>query len=106
MKYNKPRTVYRCAICGKQTQTLHEIIFGRGNRHICIKYNVQAPLCIDCHPQAHKSIGQLDFAKNLAKTMKFDYWTMHRAIMQKELRGYAVMMADDLGKNIKKFEVF
>lgn len=51
---NKKRLVFNCACgCGRQTATLHEIVPGSGNRDICIDYNIQLPLCMDCHTVAH-----------------------------------------------------
>lgn len=53
MKYNKKKS-YSCVLCGKITKTLHECFYGSANRKISIKYNMQVPLCNDCHIEAHK----------------------------------------------------
>ena len=47
------KMVFKCAGCGAHTVTLHEIFFGRGNRDICVEYNIQVPLCIECHKVPH-----------------------------------------------------
>jgi hypothetical protein len=50
---NKHDTTWRCVRCGTYTQTLHEVIFGRGNRQVCVDYHVQTPLCTSCHELVH-----------------------------------------------------
>jgi ABC-type Na+ transport system ATPase subunit NatA len=50
---NNGMTLYICAICGNHTTTLHEVIFGRGNKKICQDYNIQVPLCQRCYSSAH-----------------------------------------------------
>ena len=52
-KMKKSKPIYKCAMCGTRTKTLHEIYFGNGRREQAIKYKLQAPLCIGCHTFAH-----------------------------------------------------
>lgn len=48
----KKGILFYCVICNRICDSLHEIIFGRGNRDVCIKYNIQAPLCAVCNSSA------------------------------------------------------
>jgi len=53
------KTQYKCIACDKfhsittPTETLHEIVFGHGNRQVCIDNSIQVPLCQRCHAIAH-----------------------------------------------------
>lgn len=49
----KDNKQYRCAVCSRKADELHEVIFGNGNRLICINYNIQVPLCRCCHFVSH-----------------------------------------------------
>jgi hypothetical protein len=50
---NEHNTVWRCVICNSRTATLHEIVYGRGNRELAIIHNIQAPACTNCHRESH-----------------------------------------------------
>jgi hypothetical protein len=87
MRYNNPRTIWACARCGKHTQTLHEIIYGHGNRDICISYSIQAPLCIDCHNLVHTNKDK--YTKELLNWLGFFGDEVHeiiRAVLVKRYR--------------------
>ena len=87
-------TIFRCILCTHHTTILHEVFPGRGNRKPCIEYNVQVPLCPECHTKAHATYSPNhekradDYAKDFCEYLGVDYWSAYRAIHQKSFRTY------------------
>lgn len=50
---NTGNKIWKCAVCGSYTSTLHEIFNGNGRRHISVTFNLQVPLCQPHHSAAH-----------------------------------------------------
>ncbi len=123
MKPSK-QIIYRCAGCGSACNTLHEIIFGNGNRPVCVEYNIQVPLCYVCHMAAHgqstkhastplyrfKKRGQagsmvLDqsaIARFFCdKILKVDYWDALRGVKDKSSRHLLEPMREKCENKIK-----
>ena len=51
-------TIPACHCCNKPSTELHEVIPGRVNRNICIKYHLQVLLCRACHDRHHTNIPE------------------------------------------------
>lgn len=46
-------TLYACCVCDTPTTTLHELFFGKHYKPLCIEFNLQVPICAECHNSAH-----------------------------------------------------
>ena len=75
-----------CCICGQPGADLHEIFGGRTNkrkngpRQICIKYNIQVPLCQHrgCHQLAEKQ--KKAESKRLCDKIGLDYLYVYKLV--------------------------
>lgn len=52
---NISKSLFYCVRCGDLAAEIHEVIFGSLFRQISIEYNVQVPVCRNCHHMAHHS---------------------------------------------------
>ena len=53
----KKRGMFCCICHRRKPAVLHEIFPGSFRRGLCVEYNIQAPLCVDCHNSAHGRSG-------------------------------------------------
>jgi hypothetical protein len=122
---NTKKLVYECAECRGAARVLHEIIFGNGNRQICIEYNIQAPLCPLCHGAAHDKwtphgnsplyrfrkadmktrkivLDTQAIARHLCETyLHVDYWSILSGVKSKMNRQNLIMVREDCERIIK-----
>ena len=121
------KKLYRCAECNRQTTTKHEIIFGRGNRDICIDYNIQLPLCPSCHHTAHgikllqgysplqrfvkieisgrQVIDQHKIKEHLLSKLRMNYYKTAMGVRNSMHRGYLDKNKKKCGEIIKTYEI-
>lgn len=85
MKYN-PSITYYCFECGSFTSSLHELIFGNLYRQISIEYNIQVPLCVDCHHQYHHSPEKYDLRDKALEYLKTDFHSIIKGYQGKKFR--------------------
>ena len=122
MKPSKHRKLYTCIgqvvdlgnnDCQGQAVTYHEIIHGGGqtNKKIAEYFNVQVPICPQCHNRVHgKDKRPMDgykdhFIEILINWLGMDMYTTIRAFNNKELRPYLEMHKADNEARIAELEV-
>jgi len=122
---NTKKLVYECAACRRGSRELHELIYGHGNRQVCIDYNIQAPLCPICHGAAHDKwtphgnsplyrfrkadmkcrkivMDTHAIARYLCEEyLKQDYWQILAAVKSKMNRHHLIMIREECEKIIK-----
>ena len=103
MRYTKPRKVYSCAICGTACVTLHELIFGNGNRPIAVDNSIQAPLCTEHHRLAHTH--KIEYQEKLFEWLGLDMYTAIRAFNNKTLRAYLYIHKAECEARIEELEI-
>jgi hypothetical protein len=95
---NNHKTTWLCAVCGTPTQTLHECFFGRGNRNICIDYNLQVPLCPEHHDMAHgKRVSvksQDQWKRYFCELLDIMFIKAQFGVMSRHERGYLEEVKD------------
>ena len=108
---NTKHIIFRCVECKKQTQTLHEIFFGHGCRKISVEYNLQVPLCEDCHRKPHGT--DKDRKVNQQVEYKLKFCRLHginpidtgRAVREIERRQELIPIAEKCMKNLDRWIV-
>ena len=76
----KKHNTFTCQQCGMHTDTLHEVFFGK-HRKKAIKYNLQVPLCIPCHMEAHGTrSANVDLRANAYKIIFCDWLGLDKDI--------------------------
>lgn len=98
----KPRGTFQCAICQRPTTKLHELVPGRGNRQVCVDYNVQLPLCLDHHLLAHSPESK-KWRTELFTILNIDEDKTVQAVHNKHNRNYLEFMKDRCGKKINSY---
>ena len=103
---NQHDTTWHCVICQRETGTLHEVIMGTGNRQTCIDYNIQVPLCVPCHQEAHGGKGkQLRFKQWFCNLLEIDYHKTLQGIIYKRKREYLEEVKDRCFDKLKQWEM-
>jgi len=86
MKRSDFKNGIRCIECRRPAADLHEIWGGRGIRQVCIKYNLQVPLCRECHNEAEKEKPFYSRHYFIKSKIPFDYDYIYRLVHDKRLR--------------------
>jgi len=110
---NEHKTSWGCVLCGTPTSILHEIFPGMGRKSICIKYNLQVPLCTKCHNMAHGRIrneqvgdNQQEYYKMLfCNILQLGYYRTFQGVQHRYHRQYLEDKKDNNLKIIKSFEL-
>lgn len=103
MKYKKHRILYKCALCNVHTVTLHELVPGRGNKDVCVKFNIQLPLCVECHKLAHSDVAK-EIRSRLFSELCVDEFKAVRGVHTKKARWYLYEIKDHCAEKIKSME--
>ncbi len=104
MKPNKNITYY-CSLCGAYTSTLHEIIYGSLFRQISIDYNVQLPLCQNCHHGVHHGKNKDELRDELLEKLCLKYGEVIQLYTKTPLRYLLGNNKEYRADVIRSFEV-
>ena len=105
MKNTKGHRFY-CAICQDICDSLHELVPGRGNRKVCIEYNIQLPLCVVCNSvQMVHGQHSKEWRNKLFEILGIDEYKAVQAIHNKNKREYLEKVKEKCEKRILSFLV-
>ena len=105
MKKNKNISYYCQGECEETTtNTLHEVIYGSCNRKLCIKYNLQIPLCLKCHEKVHREMPKIVSMKLFCLKLGIDYDKTRLSVNKLDYK-YLEGIADQCKDKLKGWQV-
>jgi len=108
---NDKHITFRCVECKAQTQTLHEIFFGTHAREISVEYNLQVPLCAECHMKPHgtdkdrKINQQVEYKLKFCQLHDINPIDTGRAVRDKSRRHELDPISEKCMKNLQRWMV-
>lgn len=90
-----------CLYCNNPAVTLHELWSGHGIRDIAIAYDLQTPVCFDCHSKAHKN--KEVYQEKTCKIYKINRDLIQQIIQKSVWNEYEKHYMNNVSKIIRKY---